>query len=103
MVFSEKIKGFSNDLQMGAQKATHSLTHIILRLVSGLFIGAVLGLIIQELTQSGQLMLVFLVVAIAATLFKALSRFSMFQIFVFDLICVLIGTVLRMYILIAPN
>lgn len=106
MTIGEKVKGFSNnlsnDLQMGAKKATHSLSHILLRLVSGFFIGLVLSFIVQELTQSGTLMLLFLTVVFTAAIFKALAKLNLIQILIFDLICVLIGTVLRMYILIAP-
>lgn len=103
MTLGEKFKGFSNDLQVGAKNASQSLAHAMLRLVSGFFIGLVLSLIIQELTQSGTFMLLFLTLVFTTAIYKALSRFGMMQILIFDLICVLLGTVLRMYILIAPG
>lgn len=103
MTLGDKFKGFSNDLQAGAKNASHSLAHAILRILSGFLIGVVLALIVQELTHSGTFMLLFLTTVFTAAIFKALSRFSMMQIFIFDLICVLLGTVLRMYILIAPG
>lgn len=102
MTLGEKFKGFSNDLQMGAKNASHSMLHSIVRLISGFFIGLVLSLIIQELTQSGPFMLLFLTVAFTAVIYTALNRLGLVQILIFDLICVLLGTVLRMYILIAP-
>lgn len=97
-----KLQNLSNDMKMGAKKATHSLTHILFRLVSGFFLGLVLALIVQEMTQSGTMTLVFLTTVLTASVYKALSRLSLPQILIFDLICVLIATVLNMYIKIAP-
>jgi len=102
MSVGEKLKGFSNNVQTGAKNATHSLTHILLRLISGFFIGLVLSLIVQELSHSGNFMLLFLTIVFTAAIYKSLARLSIINILIFDLICVLIGTVLRMYILIAP-
>jgi len=102
MSVGEKLKGLSGNIQTGAKNATHSLTHILLRLISGFFIGLVLALIIQELSQSGEFVLVFLTIVFTAAIYKSLSRFTIVHILIFDLICVLLATVLRMYILIAP-
>lgn len=102
MSVSEKLKGLSTQVQTGAKNASHSMAHMALRALSSLFIGLVLAIIIQELSQSGYLMLLFLTIVITAALYKALARLTILNILVFDLVCVLIGTVLRMYILIAP-
>ena len=61
-----------------------------------------LGLIVQELTQSGELMLVFSTIFFMAAVYKLLRRLQIFQILIFDLVCVLIAALLRMYIMIAP-
>lgn len=102
MTIGEKFQGFSNNLQMGAKNASHSVLHSALRLISGFFIGLVLSLIVQEITQSGTFMLLFLTTVFTAVIYKTLSRLNLLQILIFDLICVLLGTVLRMYILLAP-
>lgn len=102
MTIGEKFKGFSGDLQMGAKNATHSLAHKVLRLVSGFFIGLVVSLVIQEFTQSGIFMLLFLTLMFTAAIYKGLSRLTMVHILIFDLICYLIGQILTMYIKMAP-
>lgn len=102
MTIGDKFKGFSNDLQAGAKNASHSLAHSALRLVSGFFIGLVLSLIIQELTQAGTFMLLFLTLMFTAAIYKALSRMAMMHILIFDLICYLMGQILTMYIKMAP-
>ncbi|MFN3695795.1 MAG: hypothetical protein ACK4VO_00015 [Pseudobdellovibrio sp.] len=102
MAVGDKLKNFSANVQTGAKNASHSLAHITLRIISGFFIGLVLALIVQELSKSGSFMLLFVTIVFTAALYKALARLSLLNILIFDLICVLIGTVLRMYILIAP-
>ena len=61
-----------------------------------------LGLIIQEMMQSGTLTLVFMVVLFTSLVYMFLGRFSILQILIFDLICVLIVSLLRLYIMVAP-
>lgn len=81
---------------------TISLTQRALRLLTGFFLGVVLSLIIQEITQSGILMLVFFTTLFTVIVYKLLRTMSVFQIFVFNVICILAATALRMYIMIAP-
>jgi len=102
MTIGEKFKGFSSDLQVGAKNASHSLAHKALRLISGFFIGLVISLIIQEFTQSGTFMLLFLTLMFTAAIYKGLSRMAMVHILIFDLICYLIGVILKLYIMKAP-
>lgn len=103
MDLTDKLKGLSNNVQQTTKKATYGIGHICLRLVSGFFIGLVLALINQELFDLGLFMLIFLCVLFSAIIYKLLSPRTIFQILVFDFICILIGSLLRMYVLTAPN
>jgi hypothetical protein len=103
MGFTDKLKGLSNNVQQTTKQAAHGLSHICLRLISGFFIGLVLSLIFQELFGLGSFMLVFLNILFTSIIYKLLASRNLFQIVVFDFICILIGALLRMYILIAPN
>jgi hypothetical protein len=102
MGLSENLKNLAVNMQQTTKNSSISLAQRILRAVSGFFIGLVLSLIIQELTQSGQLMMVFLTILFLSIFYKLLSRLQIFQILIFDLICVLIAALLRMYIMISP-
>ena len=102
MRLGENLKNAAFNMQQGAKNTAISTAQRILRLISGFFVGMVLAIIVAELTQSGQLMLVFLTIFFMAMLYKILSRLQIFQILIFDLICVLIAALLRMYIMIAP-
>ena len=102
MKLGENLKNAAFNMQQGAKNTAISTAQRILRLISGFFVGMVLAIIVAELTQSGQLMLVFLTILFMAMFYKLLSRLQIFQILIFDLICVLIAALLRMYIMIAP-
>lgn len=102
MNLTDNLKNVTSNLQHGAKNASVSFGQRLLRLISGFFVGIVLALIIQEFTQSGTLMLVFFTVLFTAIIYRLLRPLSLLKILVFDIICVLIATSLRMYIMLAP-
>ncbi len=102
MGIADNIKNMAANMQSAAANSTVSMAQRFLRALSGFFIGLVLALIVQELTQSGELMMVFMTIFFMAIVYKLLRRLQIFQILIFDLVCVLIAALLRMYIMIAP-
>ncbi len=102
MSLINNLKNLAGNIQQGGQRVTITLTQRLLRLISGLFMGWVLSLIIQKFTQSETLMLVFFTIFFALIIYKLLRPLSLFQIFVFNVICILVATLLRLYIIIAP-
>ena len=102
MGFTNNLINVASSMQQGTKNLSISLAQRALRLFTGFFIGMVLALIIQEFTQSGLLMLVFFTTLFTVIVYKLLRAMSIFQIFVFNVICILIATALRMYIMIAP-
>ncbi len=73
-----------------------------LRLITGFFLGLTLGFIAQELVQFGMIGLLLITMVIMGSFLKISSTWSISRILVFDLICVLVGQILKMYILLAP-
>lgn len=102
MGLADNLKNLSQQLQQSAKNTSVSLAQRTLRIVSGFFVGLVLALITQELMHTEVLVFLFLTTLISAIIYKLLARLQIFQILIFDLICVLIGILLRMYIMIAP-
>lgn len=102
MSLTDNIKNLSSNMQHGAKNASVTYAQRLLRLVSGFFVGMVLALIIQQFMQSSTLMLVFFTTLFTAVIYRLLRPLTVLQIFVFDIICVLIATSLRMYIMLAP-
>lgn len=102
MGIADNLRNVTSQMQQGAKNASISATQRTLRFFTGFFIGAVLSLIIQEFTQSGTLILVFLILLFTAIVYRLLRPLSIWQILVVDVICVLIANTLRMYIQMAP-
>jgi F0F1-type ATP synthase assembly protein I len=98
----DQLKTLTSNAQQGAKMASITLTQRLLRLVTGFFVGIVLALILQEFTQSGTLMLVFFMVLFMMIIYRLLRSLSVLQILIFDVICILIAILLRMYIMLAP-
>ena len=102
MNLANNMKSFAGNVQQGTKNASVSLFQRFLRLVTGFFVGVVLALIVQELTQSGTLILVFLTVLFMMLIFRVLRSFSILQIIIFQAFCILVANSLRMYIMMAP-
>ena len=102
MGIGDKMRGFASSTQESAKSTSLNLLHFMLRFVTGVLLGLVLGLIGQELLQYGTFGLFFVIVVVTSLVLKFLSSWSFAQILIFDLICVLVAMLLRMYILVAP-
>lgn len=102
MSLGDRMRGLASGAQEGVKTTSISLVHFSLRFLTGIFLGLVLALIGQELLGYGMFSLLLVVVVTLAASFKVLSTWGIGQILIFDLICVLVGMLLRMYILVAP-
>ena len=102
MALTDNLKGMAGNAQQNAKAAGMSLLQRLLRGVSGFFIGIVFALIVQEFTQNGTLILVFLTILFASIVYRLLRPLNLWQIVVFDIIVALVANTLRMYIMMAP-
>lgn len=102
MGLSDKMKGLASNMQEGVKTSSVSFLNLFLRLLTGFMLGLTLSLIGQELAGYGTLGLLFCLIVVMAIVTKVLSAWSIGQILIFDLICVLVAMLLRMYILVAP-
>lgn len=102
MGIGDKMRGLAGNVQDGVKSSSASLMHVLLRILTGSLLGLTLALIGQELAGYETLALLFCTVVILAIVYKLLANWSLVQILIFDLICVLVAMLLRMYILVAP-
>lgn len=102
MGISDKVKGFSTNVQDGVKTSSVSLVCLTLRVLTGFMLGLTLGLIGQELIGYGTLALTFMMVVVVGLVMKTTSGWNIGKILIFDLILVLVAMLLRMYILVAP-
>lgn len=92
-----------SNVQERFRVTSSAVTLFSFKLLSGLILGLTLALIAQEIIQFEVFSLVLVMLVTAACLLKVGKSWSWTHILIFDLICVLIGLLLRMYILIAPG
>ncbi len=102
MGIGDKMRGLASSAQEGVKSSSLSFFHFSLRFITGILLGLVLALIGQELMGYGTFALLFVMVVVLAVITKLLANWSIGQILIFDLICVLVAMLLRMYILVAP-
>lgn len=102
MNLTNNMKNFAGNMQQGAKTASVTFFQRFLRLLTGFFVGVVLALIIQELTQSGTLVLVFLTVLFMMLVYRLLRSLTILHIIIFQAFCILVANSLRMYIMMAP-
>lgn len=74
----------------------------ILKFISALALGMTMALIGQEVLKYGLVAFLFLMVLTMGLVLRALKTATIINVLVFDLVCVLVGLALKMYILMAP-
>lgn len=87
----------------GVKSSTVGLVLLLLKVLSGLIIGLTFTIVFQEIGQYGQLSFLFIMILIAALFTKLTKSWGFVTLIIFDLICVLVAMLLRMYILVAPG
>lgn len=85
------------------KKSTSSFGVTILRLLSGAILGLTFALIGDEIIKYGVFAFVFVLVSTTYAFMKLSKSWRWVSIVVFDLICVLLAMLLRLYILMAPG
>jgi hypothetical protein len=98
----DQVSSMAHGAQTKAKTSTYSFMQITFRLVTGFFLGLTLSLIGQELTGYGSFSLLFITLVILGLFFRISQNWNMIKILVFDLVCLLVIQILKMYILIAP-
>lgn len=83
--------------------STNALALISFRILTGLFLGLTFALIGDQIIDYGWFSFMLVIAVTTGTIFKVTRSWAWIHILIFNLICVLTGLVLRMYILIAPG
>ena len=92
-----------DNVQDRFKTTSHAVALLATKAISGALLGLTLALIFQEIIQYGVISFVLITVVATASLLRVAKTWTWSHILIFDLICVLIALLLRMYILIAPG
>lgn len=102
MGISEKMSEIAGNVQEGVRTSSVSIFALALKIFTAFVIGLTFALIGQEILRYGSLSFIFVMTVVLLAIMKIIGKWSLLQVFIFDLFCILVGLLLRMYILIAP-
>jgi hypothetical protein len=94
---------FTDSLQQKIKTSSAGLATFTLKVFSGFVLGLTIALIGEQALAYGNLSFIFVVLVGALVFLKLARSWNWVQVLVFDLVMVLIGLLLRMYILVAPG
>ncbi len=101
------MREFADKMQVSLKKNSSDLFTFLLKIVSGSLLGLTFALIVQEIMgkKDGDALLsfVFMILVIMAVFLRISKKWNLPAVLIFDLVCVLVGMVLRLYIMVAPG
>ncbi len=92
-----------SNVQDRFKSSSNAIALVGFKLITGLFLGLTLALVGQEIIQYGVFSFLLVIVVVTASLMRIVKSWTWTHLLIFNLICVLLGLLLRMYILIAPG
>ncbi len=91
------------NMQVKIKRTSQSFFVISLRFLSGLVLGLTLAIAGQEAFSYGQLAFWFVTIVFLTVFLRISQKWGVGHLIVYNLICVLVGLLLRMYVLVAPG
>lgn len=102
MGLADKVSNLSQQMQDGVRLTLTSVFGWILKMSSGAVVGLTFALIGQEAFRYGNLAFLLVMILAVGLIVRWISKWTILNVIVFDLICVLVGLSLKMYIMLAP-
>jgi hypothetical protein len=95
------------NMQTHIRKTSSDILLFALKLASGLVIGLTLGLIMQEVLGKAEgenvIAFVFVILVTTGAFMRIAKTWGLTAVLVFDLVSVLAGMILKLYIMVAPG
>ena len=97
-----KVEKVAVQMQDQMKRSTTSVFGLTLKTFTSMMLAYTIALVMQQMISFGNFAFVFIMVVVASSFMRILWSWSILQVLLFDLVCVLVGLLLRMYILMAP-
>lgn len=94
---------FLENVQIRIRSSSSSFLVTIYRFLVGGFLGLTLALVFDQMLSFGDFAFTLVIVSTSLIFLKISAAWSGGTVLVFSLFCVLIGLLLRMYIMVAPG
>ena len=102
MGITDKVSQIAGQVQDGVKNTSVSLGSLSLKFVTALVVALTLSLIGQEMMGSGTFTFIFTMVLVTGLIMKLIAKWTVGAVLLFDLFCVLMALLLRLYIQVAP-
>lgn len=94
---------FMENMQYRLKNSSFSIFTFMVKVFSGFVVGLTLALIGQQIIGFGDYAFTFVIVLFTGAFLRIAKRWQLVGVLIFDVICFLIGTILKMYIIHAPG
>ena len=94
---------FIEDLQVKLKSSSTNFALVLAKLFVGFVLGMTFAIIGQQIFQYGDASLLFVILVTMTAFYRLVKPWRFAPLLVFSLVCVLIGLLLRMYIMLAPG
>lgn len=102
MGITEKVSQIAGQVQDGVKSTSVSFVSLILKFVTAFFVALTLSLIGQEMMGSGTFTFIFTMVLVIGLVMKLIGKWAVGAVLLFDLFCVLMALLLKLYLQVAP-
>ncbi len=97
------MSNFTDTLQHKIKTSSAGIATFVLKVVSGFVLGLTFALIGEQATGYGTIGFILVLLVTTLVFVKITKPWTVVPVLVFDLVMILIGLLLRMYILVAPG
>ena len=94
---------FAQNFQYRIKSSSTGVAMLLFRLAVGAFLGLTFALVGEQTIAYGGFAFAFVIVTVMMMFMRISSAWRAGSVLVFTLVCVLIGLLLRMYIMVAPG
>jgi hypothetical protein len=102
MGITDKVGQMAEQMQEGVKTTSVSIFAISLKLITAFFLALTFSLIIQEMMGSGTFTFVFTMVLVIGLVMKLIGKWNVGPVLLFDLFCILVALLLKLYLQVAP-
>ena len=94
-------------MQARFKKSSGDFLTFSIKVVTGIVVGLVLALIVHEMlgrqNSEATVSFYFIIAIVTAVFMRVSKKWTLPAVLVFDLVCILVGIILRLYIMVAPG
>ena len=90
-------------IQVRLQESSKGLGLLLFKVVTGFFVGVSISLVYRTITSIGDTATLFIIVVATMGFLRISKKWKLAGVVVFNLVCVLLAMLLRLYILVAPG